>query len=367
MKIKKLKELIRENKNPIDLLYGCYDWDDNILHMPTVIHLEHLVNGEWVPEDVSTSKFAEVRNDMENWRRRDDSFAEFRDYGPRGKDAFLKDTIDAINKGDFGPSWDAFIEYLSKGAIFAIITARGHSSEAIKKAVEWIIDNVLTDDQKQTLYSHCLKFAYLFGSDYDKYSRIPRGQFSQNPLIQDYLNSCDFYGVSSDEFIEKFGLGDASNPEKAKELALKAFNDKINEYGKKLGSQKVTLGFSDDDIRNVQHIEKIFKNELRLKYPIKYYLYDTSKKGLVGGQKKVISEGQTAWGAGAQTWGMDSSILPFTKWNSMNQNLYPNTKDEPNDDYHNQFKNQINQLGDLSKDVSKVTKLKKKRKRLKKL
>ena len=46
---------------------------------------------------------------------------------------------------------------------------------------------------------------------------------------------------------------------------------------------------------------------------------------------------------------------------------YPNTKDEPNDDYHNQFKNQINQLGDLSKDVSKVTKLKKKLKKIKKI
>ena len=34
----------------------------------------------------------------------------------------------------------------------------------MRKTVEWIIDNVLTDDQKQTLYSHCLKFAYLYDS-----------------------------------------------------------------------------------------------------------------------------------------------------------------------------------------------------------
>ena len=50
------------------LLYYAFDWDDNILNMTTVIHMEHLVNGEWVPEDVSTSRFAEVRGDKENWR-----------------------------------------------------------------------------------------------------------------------------------------------------------------------------------------------------------------------------------------------------------------------------------------------------------
>ena len=38
-----------------------FDWDDNILNMPTHIHLEKMVGDEWIPVDVSTSEFAEMR------------------------------------------------------------------------------------------------------------------------------------------------------------------------------------------------------------------------------------------------------------------------------------------------------------------
>lgn len=348
--IKRYFDYTFENKVEFDLHYLALDWDDNILHMPTVIHLDHLVNGEWVHTPVSTAKFAEVRGDSENWRKREDSFSEFRDNGPRGFNAFLDDVKTAIFNKDFGPSWETFIKYLSKGTIFAIITARGHSPEAIKVAVEWIIDNVLTEQQQFELYSHCLKFAYLFDEDYDSYERIPRGKTSQTKLVQDYLNSCDFYGVSSDFCIEKFGLGDASNPEKGKEMAIKEFTKKVHEFGKKLNA-KVSLGFSDDDLKNVEHIDKLFTNELSLTYAMKFAIFDTSKRHIRGGIKKVISpvrETQSSFGSVSAP-GTDSSVLPFSKWNNMTQHLYPSGKDNPQDDYHNLFKNQLGQLKDLTK------------------
>ncbi len=357
--IRRYYEYLLESSSGIDLKYLALDWDDNILHMPTFIHLDHLVDGEWVHEPVSTAKFATVRNDKVNWRYREDSFSEFRDFGPRGETAFLEDTISAINSGDLGPSWDAFIEYLSQGTIFAIITARGHEPNAIKMAVEYIIDNILTENQKHSLYAHCLKFAYLFGANlsYDSYDRIPRGQLSKTKLIKDYLNSCDYYGVSSNFCIEKFGLGDAGNPEKGKEMAIKEFTKQVNEFGQKIGAKSVSLGFSDDDIKNVKHIEKLFRDELSLKYLINYNIYDTSKREIKGGVRTKIDpqvvESTTSWGNGAGTWGTDSSVLPFTKWNNMTQNLYPNSKDFSNDDYHNQFKNQIGQLKDLTVGVDK--------------
>jgi hypothetical protein len=343
-----------EFNKQIDLSYLALDWDDNILHMPTMIHLDRLVNGKLVHEPVTTAKFAEVRTDPD-WKRRPDTFAEFRDWGPRGDNAFLEDTITAIKNGDFGPSWDKFIEYLSKGTIFSIITARGHEPNSIKKAIEWIIDNYLSENQKHELYSHCLKYAYFFRSDYDKYDRIPKGQFSQTPLVQDYLSNCDYYGVSAESFIEKFGLGDSNNPEKGKELAIKEFTKKINEFGEKLGAKSVSLGFSDDDIRNVQHVTNLFRNELSLMYAMKYSIFDTSNKHIKGGIKTKINpveEGQSSFGLGAQTWGMDSSVLPFTKWNNMTKRLF-NTSDVPSDDYHNQFLNHIGQLKDLTDDISK--------------
>ena len=45
-----------------DLKYYIFDWDDNILRMPTYIHLERrLRDGSWVPHLVSTALFSVIR------------------------------------------------------------------------------------------------------------------------------------------------------------------------------------------------------------------------------------------------------------------------------------------------------------------
>ena len=40
-----------------------FDWDDNILFMPTTIKMEKKESLVWVPVNVSTEEFAELRND----------------------------------------------------------------------------------------------------------------------------------------------------------------------------------------------------------------------------------------------------------------------------------------------------------------
>ena len=47
MKIFKLNEFLNENKDD-ELSYSSYDWDDNVLFMQTVIHMEKLINNEWI-------------------------------------------------------------------------------------------------------------------------------------------------------------------------------------------------------------------------------------------------------------------------------------------------------------------------------
>ena len=347
----------------IDLKYETYDWDDNICHMETKIHMQKDINGEWVNEDVSTAKFAQVRSDK-GWRilngDPNEAFSEFRDFGPRGKDAFLIDTKDAIDKESYGPSWYAFLECLKNAHIFAIITARGHSPNSIRKSVEYIIDTILDDDDKFNLYSNCLKFSYLFDKDYDKYDRIHKEKnISETRLIQDYLNQCDFFGVSSPEFAEKFGTGNASNPEKSKEEALKYFTHKCHEFGEKLGSSNVSVSFSDDDLKNIDHVEKVFTGELSLKYiyseiNMKYNLYDSSKRGQTPTRKKIrrgiIEENKINEGQGS------SSVIGFTKWSNMTQNLYPGKS--PADSYLNRFQNELGEINDLQRNGEK-----KKRKR----
>jgi hypothetical protein len=167
---------------------------------------------------------------------------------------------------------------------------------------------------------------------------------SDNPLISAYLDNCYYYGVSSPSFAKEFGSANASNPEIAKELALDKFIGKCDEFGKNIGAKSVSVGFSDDDPKNVEHVRKFFKEKLpSMGSGVKLSLYKTTDPTIKGGEVTKFTE------TSHQTTGMESSVLPFTKWNNMTQRLYPNSKDAPFDDYHNKMKNNINQANDLYK------------------
>jgi hypothetical protein len=339
-----------------ELHYYALDWDDNILHMPTKILMDKKVGEDrWEPIEVSTSQFAEIRNDIQNFRLRNDdptvAFSEFRDTGPRGDIAFLQDVQIALSKNSLAPSWDAFMKCLSEGSLFAIITARGHEPQSIRRGVEWIIDTILPNVPSQNpgfsiadeMFQHLKKFRYIFGTDHSGEPHL-KGQPSQNKLVKRYLDSCSFFGVSSTSFGKQFGEASASNPEKAKEMALDYFVERCNEFGSRIGAKTVSIGFSDDDPKNVEHVEKFFREKLPMMGGgVKLSLYKTTDPTIKGGELTKFTE------TSHQPTGMESSVLPFTKWNNMTQRLYPSTKDAPTDDYHNQMINQISQAKDLYK------------------
>ena len=91
--------------------------------------------------------------------------------------------------------------------------------------------------------------------------------------------------MSSPEFL-KLAPGGAGGPEKGKEIAIEMFAKKVHNFSQKV-NMKAHIGMSDDDIKNVEHIEKFMRNELSLKYPIRFVMYDTSKEGY---KKTVVSE-----------------------------------------------------------------------------
>jgi len=41
-----------------------FDWDDNILFMPTKVYLDKRAGKGWVPVSVSTEEFAQIRGDI---------------------------------------------------------------------------------------------------------------------------------------------------------------------------------------------------------------------------------------------------------------------------------------------------------------
>ena len=257
----KLKITDSQNKILLEFQKRAYsfDWDDNILFMPTRIHLEKRRGKGWVPVSVSTEEFRDVRNQIgKNFRYIDgDPMKSFRDF--RSYDSFLSDTKEALSKNAFGPSFEKFREALSYASDFSIITARGNPPQAIKDAIKLIIDTVLTEEERNQMIANL-----------------------HSVSIDQYLNLQDYYPVSSDAFMEKFGVeSNASDPEIAKTLALKSFVDRVvKAVGKIKDDEEYTglsIGFSDDDLGNIETAEKYIKETLKGLYPdVRFLVYDTS-------------------------------------------------------------------------------------------
>ena len=371
--IKKFESFIDRSKDKNYLLYYAFDWDDNILNMPTVIHLEKIDGDNWTPVDVSTAEFAEVRGDKKNYRllnnNPDDAFSNFRDTGSKGGTIFLEDVEKAVDSQRFGPAWEDFIECLSNGALFSIITARGHEDKTLRSGVEWILDSVLSESQLFSLYNNLIRFHYLFDELGEDFPRLLRGKPSENSLIKSYLDTCHFVGVSAPS-----RGGTPDNPEKAKEDALLEFIDQIDSDIDKLemltGEEWVaSVGFSDDDIKNVKHVEELFDNLHNERFQNIYKVVVKGTKNPLNITKKVkFFETDTAKNEATdsiQAPGMASSVMSFTQYNNMGSRLFPsNTKE--NDPVVNTHRAATNFLNDKSKEWTKdLKKVSRKRKKTK--
>jgi hypothetical protein len=154
-----------------------------------------------------------------------------------------------------GPAWGDFMEAINNGSIFSIITARGHNPNTIKEAVYNYIISGFNGLDKSELIKNLKKYREF--TDQDNLKDIE--------LIRDYLNLCKFYPVS-------FGEGAESNPEEAKIKALEEFVNYIKELSHELNKKAYlknnvknfflpTVGFSDDDIKNVEAIKSHFTNK----------------------------------------------------------------------------------------------------------
>jgi len=88
---------------------------------------------------------------------------------------------------------------------------------------------------------------------------------TKKDIIREYLDLCRFYPVT-------FGEGSAANPEEGKIKALKDFVNYVKSVSKYINKKaylknKVTnrflptIGFSDDDLRNVEKVKSHFEKE----------------------------------------------------------------------------------------------------------
>jgi hypothetical protein len=258
MKKNRLKEGIDEMGTP-DMKYYAFDWDDNVVHMPTKIILK---NEDGDDIGMSTDDFAEYRHQIggEPFNYKGETIVgysdePFKNFQTPGDKDFLVDAM----RAKLGPAFDDFREAINNGSIFSIITARGHNPNTLKEAVYNYIISGFNGIDKDELVKNLRKYRDI-NDDED---------MSDDELIKTYLNMNRYHPVSYND------PEGAANPEEAKVRAMEKFVEYIKEmsydldkkvYLKKEVSnnfipKKPTIGFSDDDIRNVEVMKKHFKDK----------------------------------------------------------------------------------------------------------
>ncbi len=283
-----------------DLKYYIFDWDDNILHMPTRIHLERRTpDGKWVPHPVSTSIFAVIRSDTENYRPPggdwEQAFHEFRDLEADAESTFLRDTrraLEPIIRGERvgAPSFRQFRRALVEGRLFAIVTARGHRARSLRGGVRYFIDHVLTPAERAQMLRNLRGYLECFEPGH--------GLKADDDVIDNYLDLNRYHPVTSPGFRERLGMtASTENAEEGKQFAIRDFVEHVAAITRRVGAAKpISVGFSDDDPGNLAAVENYIRGELARHFPgIKFVVYDTSDPDVPSGRKVVVS-GQLSLG-----------------------------------------------------------------------
>jgi len=249
-----ISEIIHDQMKPT-MKYYAFDWDDNLMYMPTKIYL---LDDKGKTVGMSTEDFAEYRTEIgkEPFQYEGHTIVNFdkdafRDFRVPGDKAFISDAM----KAETGPAWSDFVEAVNNGSVFSIITARGHTPSVLKNAVYNLIKKNKHGLSEKELVKNLKKYRDLADEE----------DLSDDELVRAYLDMNKYHPVS-------FGEGSAANPEELKVKAMREFMTYVQDLSKKLQEKafmknKISnyfipyIGFSDDDLRNVQAMKKHFDDE----------------------------------------------------------------------------------------------------------
>ena len=249
-----ITEIIQDQLKPT-MKYYAFDWDDNLMYMPTKIYLKD-EDGNSV--GMSTEDFAEYRSEIgkepfEYEGHTIVGFDEeaFRDFRVTGDKKFLVDAM----KAPTGPAWDDFVEAVNNGSIFAIVTARGHTPSILKNSVYNLIKKNKHGLNEKELVKNLRKYRDIADEE----------DMTDDELLRTYLDMCKWHPVT-------FGEGSAANPEELKVSAMKQFMEYVRNLSQRLQEKaymknKISnyftpfIGFSDDDLKNVETMKKHFDDE----------------------------------------------------------------------------------------------------------
>ena len=249
-----ITEIIQDQLKPT-MKYYAFDWDDNLMYMPTKIYLKD-EDGKSV--GMSTEDFAEYRSEVgkEPFEYEGHTIVgfdddAFRDFKVTGDKKFLVDAM----KAPTGPAWDDFVEAVNNGSIFAIVTARGHTPSVLKNGVYNLIKKNKHGLSEKELVKNLRKYRDISDEE----------DMTDDELVRTYLEMCKWHPVT-------FGEGSAANPEELKVSAMRQFMEYVRNLSQRLQEKaymknKISnyftpyIGFSDDDLKNVETMKKHFDDE----------------------------------------------------------------------------------------------------------
>lgn len=233
-----------------DLRYYAFDWDDNIVFMPTQIMLLDTAGNE---VGMSTHAFATHRHligkqEFEYEGHKIANFATnpFRNFRVEGDDQFLSD----ISKAKLGPSFNDFKECVQTASLFAIITARGHTPDVLKEACADYIKTGFGGINKDECIKNIKLYLPLTTPG------ISVEEMTDDQLINQYLIHCQFSPVSHSS-IAGTNASAAASPEALKVEKLNDFIEKAHLEARRIRKHavkgaRIRIGFSDDDKKNIE-------------------------------------------------------------------------------------------------------------------
>lgn len=219
-----------------------FDIDENILHLPTRIHLLNTVTGE--ERAMRQHEYEDIKSYLgvpglwEDWADPPaKAYREFADGQDRhGEEYFLRDIRRALDTANWrGPSWSIFKYAVLKRRPVAIITARQHSRETIMAGIRLLVE---------------------------------AGHIPEAP---DYLA---IQPVSNPKVREE--LGAHMTTAGLKRIAIrKCVEMGLEKYGRELPH---SFGMSDDDLKNVDLITSAML-ECKIDYPEKrFFVISTNRR-----------------------------------------------------------------------------------------
>jgi hypothetical protein len=271
-----IRRILRENRESkvVTMKYYMFDWDDNIMFMPTKIYMKTEDGSEI---GMGTEDFAHYRNKLNP--KTGEAIEPFEYENETiiglGKEPFkdfrsgLNDFVKDMSNATLGPAWSDLVEAINSGSYLAIITARGHNPKVLQDALKILIENEYEGISKDSFMNSITKRNRKAGLETDDFETE----------LDDYLESCLFYTVGY--YYPTGGI----KPEEVKAEAINDFKSAVEELIGYLNDNlklkgideyilKPVFGFSDDDLKNIEFATKNIKD---------VYIYSTH-----GGGKKLV-------------------------------------------------------------------------------